>query len=96
MLYVKGVQRQTGNYEGKQYDNILLHCLNDNPANPTICGAACETIKIKTQLVSEVFGGLVNNDNDLRALMDQPIIAFYDRFSRVQKVDLIDNPHEIL
>lgn len=92
MLIIKGVQRQTGTYEGKQYDNILLHCLNNNPANPTICGDVCETIKIKTQLVSEVFGGLVNNDNDFRALMDQPIIAFYDRFSRVQKVDLIDKP----
>ena len=90
MLIVKGVQRQTGTFEGKQYDNILLHCLNNAPANPTICGDTCETVKIKTQMVYDVTGGLIKTDSDFRALLDQPIMAYYDRFQRVQKIDILD------
>lgn len=90
MLIVKGVQRQTGTFEGRQYDNILLHCLNTTPSNPTICGDACETVKIKSNMVYEVFGGLVSNDQDFRALMDQGILAYYDRYQRVQKIDILD------
>lgn len=90
MLIVKGVQRQTGDFQGKHYDNILLHCLNNNPLNPTICGDVCETVKIKSQLVYEVFGGLVSTDQDFRALLDQGIMPYYDRYSRVQKIDILD------
>lgn len=90
MLIVKGVQRQTGTFEGKQYDNILLHCLNNAPVNPTICGDVCETVKIKTQMVYDVTGGLIKTDSDFRALLDQGIMAYYDRFQRVQKIDILD------
>lgn len=90
MLIVKGVQRQTGTFQEKQYDNILLHCLNNNPANPTICGDTCETVKVKTSQVYEVFGGLVSTDQDFRGLMDQGIMVYYDRFQRAMKIDILE------
>ena len=52
MLKIMGVQRQTGEFQGKQYDNIMLHCLNDQPSRPTIAGDVCETIKLKTESIS--------------------------------------------
>lgn len=89
MLIVKGVQRKSGEFQGNKYDNIVLHCLNDNPSTPTICGGACEMVKIKSHLVSEVFSGLVNNDADFRDLMEQPIQVFYDRFGNALQINLI-------
>ena len=34
MYIVYGVQRKTGEYQGNHYDNLVLHCLNENPTRP--------------------------------------------------------------
>ena len=36
MLTVKGVQRVSGTYEGRDYDNLNIHCLNDHPSRETL------------------------------------------------------------
>lgn len=90
MLKIVGVQRMGGEFQGKPYDNLYLHCLNDAPSKPTIAGDVCETLKIKWAEKSQVFGGLVETDSDLRALIGSAATPFYDRFGRVLRVEIGD------
>ena len=46
MLNIIGVQRKIGEFQGKEYDNIMIHCQDDNPSTPTICGNTCEVLKV--------------------------------------------------
>lgn len=90
MLKIMGVQRQTGEFQGKQYDNIMLHCLNDQPSRPTIAGDTCETIKLKTSEIPYSLGGYVKNDSDYRALIGMGCVPFFDRYGRCIKCDIVD------
>lgn len=92
MLIVKGVQRKAGTFDGHSYDNFNLHCLNTQPSSPCIAGDACEIIKVKADQVLSIFGGLIKSDADWRALIDQPIEPYYDRFGRAIKISLSDIP----
>lgn len=88
MLKVVGVQRKTGVYEGNNYDNLVLHCLNDETKPPCIAGAACEIVKVKFAEVGQVFGGLIKTDQDFRSLIGMAITPFYDRYGRVLRADI--------
>jgi hypothetical protein len=94
MLKIVGIQRKTGTYEGNKYDNIMIHCLENNPSTPTICGDVCQSIKIKSHLVHEVFGGLVNNDADFRDLLGCFIMPYYNQFKTCIKVEIIEKGGE--
>lgn len=90
MYKVMGVQRKSGEFNGIHYDNVVLHCLNDTPTTPTIAGDVCEMVKIKAELVGQVFAGAVKNDNDLRDLVGCTIYPYFDRYGKVNRVDLMD------
>ena len=90
MLKIVGVQRKSGEFQGKQYDNIMLHCLNDEPSTPTIAGDVCESIKLKASEISYSLGGLVKNDADYRALIGMGCVPFYDRYGRCIRCDIVD------
>lgn len=90
MLKLIGVQRKYGTYEGKEYDNVMLHCINDNPSTPTVAGDACEIVKVKARMVREVFGGLISTDHDWRELIGSTLEVFYDRYGNAQKVSILD------
>lgn len=90
MLKIVGVQRLGGEFNGKPYDNLYLHCLQDAPNKPTIAGVTCETVKLKWSEMYSIFGGLVQNDNDLRGLVGMAFNPFYDRFGRVIRAEVTD------
>lgn len=90
MLRLIGVVRKSGTYEGNDYDNVMLHCINDNPSKPMICGDACEIIKVKARMVREVFGGLISTDHDWSELIGSSLDVFYDRYGNAQKVTILD------
>lgn len=90
MLTVKGVTRKTGVYEGNNYDNHYLHCLNDSPTDNTIAGEVCEVLKIKTANVAQVFNGAVKTDADWRGLVGMKIRAFYDRYRNVEQIVFVE------
>lgn len=91
MLTLIGVQRKTGNYEGNAYDNFNLHCINDAPPNPTICGNICEVVKLKANRVRDAFGGLVANDNDWRSLIGSRIRVSYDRYGSAERIEIVED-----
>lgn len=92
MLTVKGVQRKTGKFEGNNYDNYYLHCLNDSPSKPAIAGSVCEVIKIKANQLVDVFSGQIRTDDDWRSLVGVKIRPFYDQYGTATLIQLVDNP----
>lgn len=88
MYKIVGIQRKTGNWQGRDYDNINFHCLNDTPSTPTIAGSVCEIIKVKHALINQVFGGLITNDSDYRDLIGMEIIPFFDRYANVVRAEI--------
>ena len=90
MLKIVGIQRKTGNFQGRDYDNTNFHCLNDSPHTPTICGSVCEILKIKTALINQVFGGLVSNDSDYRDMIGLAIVPYYDQYGNVIRAEVTE------
>jgi len=90
MLKIVGVQRKTGEYQGNHYDNIMIHCLQDECNPPCIAGSITEFIKIKYAELGQVFGGAMKTDNDFRALIGMQLIPFYDKFGRVLRAEVVD------
>lgn len=91
MLTIVGVQRKTGVYEGQNYDNIMLHCLEDSPSTPAIAGNVCETLKIKSASVRDCFDGLITSESDWAGMIGVKVFPYYDRYGRVSKCDVIDD-----
>lgn len=86
MLTLVGVQRKSGNYQGNDYDNIILYVNDDCPTTPTICGVVADKYKIKVHRVREVLDGLVTSDADWRELIGKPIEVFCDKFGNPIKI----------
>ena len=90
MLKIVGVQRKSGEFQNKHYDNIMLHCLNDSPSVPTIAGDVCETIKLKASEIGYSLNGFVKNDADYLALIGMGCVPFFDRYGRCIRCDIVD------
>lgn len=89
MLNVVGVQEKKGNYQGYDYHNIIIHCINDNPATQCF-GQLTENFKIKFSLVKEVFGKTMSSA-DWQNLIGEAIKVTYNRFGNVDEVKIIKN-----
>lgn len=88
MLTVIGVLRKSGTYEGHQYDNFMMHCVNDSPSDAMIAGSACEIVKIKAQNLQGVFSGAVRSDSDWRDLIGSKVRVFYDRNGNPMEIQI--------
>lgn len=88
MYKIVGIQRKTGNFQGRDYDNINFHCLNDEPSQPTICGSVCEIIKIKHALIPQIFGGLISSDSDYRDLLGMALVPYFDKYANVIRAEI--------
>lgn len=85
MYKIVGFNRRTGTYEGYDYDNINMHCINEETEG-MIGGNSVEIIKIKVSTVKDVFDGLVQNDNDLRSLIGARCRVMYGRGGKYASV----------
>lgn len=90
MLKVIGVARKYGTYEGREYDNFMMHCVNDSPSVAMIGGSACEIVKIKAQNLRGVFGGLVTSDKDWRDLIGAIVRVHYDRYGNPEEIEIVE------
>lgn len=92
MLNVVGVQERKGNYQGFDYHNVILHVLDDNPA--TNCfGHTVQQVKIKFNLVKEVFGKPMSSA-DWQNLVGEFIRVTYNRFGNVDEVKIIESENK--
>ncbi len=89
-LKILGFARKSGTYEGYDYDNINMHCMN-TATEGMIAGNPVEIIKIRVSEVKDVFNGLVQNDNDLRSLIGAECRAFFGRGGKyAASVEILD------
>lgn len=95
MLILKGVQRKTGVFQGNSYDNIMLHCLDSTPfssdSSRLLCGCVCESIKVRSSEVRNVFGGLISSDSDFESLLGCVLAVSYDRYGRPVQISVSDD-----
>lgn len=89
MLNVVGVQEKIGNYQGVDYHNVMIHCINDYPL-VNCFGQTTETIKVKFALVKEVFGKPMSSA-DWQNLVGKAIKVTYNRFGNVDEVRIIES-----
>ena len=59
---IVGVQRKSGEYEGRPYDNTYLHVLN---VNPNVTGRQAGTVKLKTPAFGNILQEHGISANDL-------------------------------
>ena len=93
MLEVVGVQEVKGTYEGNDYHNVMLHCINENPQDTSKkkhIGSVVDSIKIKFALVKEVFSKSMSSA-DWQNLIGKEIKVTYNRFGNVDEVRVIEN-----
>lgn len=89
-LKILGFLRKAGNYEGYDYDNLNMHCMN-TATEGMIAGNPVEIVKIRVSEIKDVFAGLVLNDNDLRALIGAECRVFYGRGGKyAAAVEILD------
>lgn len=89
-LKILGFSRKSGTYEGYDYDNINMHCMN-TVTEGMIAGNSVEITKIRVSEVREVFNGLVQNDNDFRSLIGAECRVFYGRGGKyAASIEILD------
>ena len=88
-MKVVGVGRSSGDYEGYKYDNFVLHC-TEVPDDRTFTGLRCVMVKVKASVFLEQVMPLV--DGDVSRLLGLTISVSYDRFGKVQRVDITPEP----
>jgi hypothetical protein len=90
MLILKGVQRKIGVFQGNSYDNYILHCLDTTPfssdSSRLVCGSVCESIKVRSSEIRNIFGGLIGSDSDFDSLLGYSVCVSYDRYGRPVQV----------
>lgn len=93
MLILHGVQHKSGTYEGRPYDNVVLHCLDDTPpSSPTsqlLGGSICDIFKVSVLNIPHTFSGLVASPADLVAMIGQGLTVAYDRYGRPDTITFL-------
>lgn len=78
MTRLVGIERKQGEYEGRPYDNHVLHCVTDEKTKAWVAGDMTFTVKIKSADFPLIF------DKDIEC--GDAIIISYNRFGNVEAV----------
>ena len=80
---IVGIQQKRGEYEGRPYDNTLVHALS---ANVNVIGKQVSTIKMKTTVFQNILkecgcapNGLIGKNADIT----------FDRFGNLEYFELV-------
>lgn len=89
MVYtVRGLKKSSGQYEGYDYDNILMHC-DCSDDGKMLVGEPVEVVKVK----AAVFNTVCNrNKMDMRDLIGCQIRVFYDKYGKAEDFDVVAFP----
>lgn len=89
MVYtVRGLKRSSGNYEGYDYDNILLHCLCPDDGK-MLAGEPVEIVKLKVAFFNEACN---RNKLGMDDLIGCQIRVIYGKFSKAEDFDIVAFP----
>ena len=73
MYTVIGIERKVGKYEGREYDNTILHCSYEKK---DVDGVCVVSIKVKTERI------------DYPLELGCTVSPLYDRFGNVVQLDV--------
>lgn len=84
---ILGVVRKTGEYNGRDYDNVQLHCVVNDPE---VKGKAVSVYKVRSPLFFEF---LDEYSLTVEAVIGKRVSVSCDRFGRVDELNLVpDRP----
>lgn len=85
-MKVIGMVQKHGEYQGREYDNIYLHCV---VSDDNALGELTEVVKIKTAEVRDIFGKAMYAA-DWENLLGRSIRVYYGRYGRVDEIRVLD------
>lgn len=84
-MKVLGVTIKEGEYQGRAYKNVMLHCSYEDQ---NALGVLTEVVKVKHSSVKEVFGKEMDS-KDYQNLIGKQINAYYNRFGVVSEIKVL-------
>lgn len=85
-MNVVGISEKIGEYQGRDYHNIMLHCTKESDDS---YGLITEVVKVKFANVSEVFGKVMSAA-DWQNLVGKTVFVNYNRYGTVQSVQVAE------
>lgn len=85
-MQVVGIKEAKGEFEGRKYHNLNIHCLV--PAENNDIGQLSEIVKIKVDNLTNVFGKTMSDD-DFVDLIGEEIECGYNRYGQCNYVRII-------
>ena len=85
-MKVVGITEKSGEYQGREYHNIMIHCTNESD---DAYGLITEVVKVKFGNVREVFGKAMSSA-DWQNLVDKTVFVNYNRYGTVQSVQIAE------
>lgn len=85
-MKIVGVGRSSGNYEGHDYDNFIVHAL-ENDKNVT--GQRANIVKVKADVFHRDLSAVA--DADMSKLLGLMVEFAYDRFGKVQSIGIVSS-----
>lgn len=89
-MKIVGVEHRTGNYKGFDYDNYIIHTVDEAPFGACIAGGLTDTYKVKAKAVREVFGGEIEQEKDFAKIIGRTAKILCDKYGNPLQVELID------
>lgn len=90
-MKIVGIVLSSGEYEGRKYDNVNVHCLEE-PSNFDRCvGQSCVVVKVKRDLFNKCASPYMTAGSGAAVyfeLVGLDVSFAYDRYGRVQNVVL--------
>lgn len=84
-MKVVGMIQKHGEYKGREYDNVYLHCIT---SHEDAVGELTEVVKVKTSEVRDVFGKPMSAA-DWGNLLGKSIRVYYGRYGRVDEIRIL-------
>lgn len=86
-MIVIGMIQKHGEYQGREYDNVYLHCTT---SDENAVGELTEVVKVKTSEVRKVFGKPMSAA-DWGDLLGKEIRVYYGRYGNVDEVRVCED-----
>lgn len=87
-MKVVGLIQKKGTFEGRDYNNLMIHCTYIDRANSSAVGELTTALKVKVANIDAVFGRKMS-DKDIDALIGKEIAAYYNRFGVVDRIEIL-------
>ena len=72
---IVGIERKSGEYNGRAYDNTILHCTYSKDGLED--GFACASVKVKTERLEEPI------------VVGDKVSFYYDQYGNVLRVNIL-------